>query len=105
MREFPSHFIPTNKEKFHVYIYKRNLAYMRKEIFELVLQGNENNYFDLENFRRVHKIKNSDIINMVDVIKDELQKLGWKVKTSFGETGLFVFSTETPPSSCYDDNF
>ena len=105
MKEFPSHFKPENKGDFSEYRYKRNLAYMRKEIFELVLKGNENDYFDLDIFRKTYCIERSDLKNMLIKIMEELTNLGWNVKTSFGETGLFIFSSEKPPESCHDDEF
>ena len=43
--------------------------------------------------------------NMTSKIIEELQELGWKCKTSFGGTGLFIYSTENPPPNCYDDTF
>lgn len=104
MKEFPSHLKPCNKDKFKQYRYSRNLAYMRKEIFELVLQGDENNYFDLDNFSHKYLIT-SERQQMLDVIMDELKLSGWNVKTSFAGTGLFIYSTDTPPSSCHEDKF
>jgi len=105
MKEFPSRLSPENKEKFSKYRYERNLAYMRRDIFELVLLGDENKYFDLDKFARVNYVNESDIRDMCNVVMDELKNLGWKVKTSFGGTGLFIYSTENPPPSCYTDEF
>jgi len=36
--------------------------------------------------------------------KEELEELGWKCKKSFGQTALFIYSTENPPPSCWDDS-
>ena len=38
-----------------------------------------------------------------EIVKSELVKLGWKCKTSFGGTGLFIYSTEEPPPSCWEE--
>jgi hypothetical protein len=105
MKEFPSHLKPANKERFPKYCYDRNLAYLRKEVFELVLLGDENSYFELDNFSRKYKLKKGEIEQMRDIIMRELKVLGWNVKTSFGGTGLFVYSTTSPPPSCYEDEF
>jgi hypothetical protein len=105
MKEFPSRLKPENKEKFSQYRYERSLAYMRKDIFELVLRGDENNYFELDNFARVHSLKKNEMERMSNTVMDELKKLGWNVKTSFGGTGLFVYSTDEPPPSCYTNEF
>lgn len=105
MKEFPERFKPENKDMFSKYNYERNLAYLRKDIFEIVLRGNENDYFDLDNFASAHSVKKNEMERMSNVVMGELQKLGWNVKTSFGGTGLFVYSTDDPPPSCYVDEF
>jgi hypothetical protein len=105
MKEFPSRLKPDNKDKFTQYRYDRNIAYMRKDIFELVLCGNENNYFELDNFSRAHSLNKVDLNKMRDTIMDELQNLGWNVKTSHGETSLFIYSTDDPPPSCWSGEF
>jgi thymidine kinase len=105
MKEFPSRLNPKNKEKFSKYCYDRNLAYMRRDIFELVILGDENKFFDLDKFSRLNSVSENDIRSMCIVVMDELKNLGWNVKTSFGGTGLFIYSTENPPPSCYADEF
>jgi hypothetical protein len=35
----------------------------------------------------------------------ELVNIGWNCKLSFGNTGLFIYSTDKPPPSCWDDGF
>lgn len=105
MKQFPIHLNPENKDKFTTYLYERNLSYLRKEILELVLMGDENNYFELDIFSRKYNLKKGEIENMCNTVIQELKNLGWNVKTSFGGTGLFIYSTDTPPMSCYDDKF
>lgn len=105
MKEFPSRLKPQNKDQFSSYCYNRNIAYLRKEIYELVIKGDENSYFDLDKFERYYKLKKGEIEKMSDTISEELEELGWHIKKSFGNTGLFIFSSEEPPPSCYDDEF
>ena len=105
MKEFPSRLKPQNKDQFSSYCYNRNIAYLRKEIYELVIKGDENSYFELDKFERHYKLKKGEIDKMSDRVSEELEELGWHVKKSFGNTGLFIFSSEVPPPSCYDDEF
>jgi len=105
MKEFPNRLKPENKKKFSQYRYDRNLAYMRKEIFELVLKGDENCYFELDKFSRSNSLVKGEMEKMRKIIMEELQTLGWNCKTSFGGTGLFVYSTNDPPASCYSEEF
>lgn len=105
MKEFPSYLIPKNKESFSIRKYNRNLAYIRMEIYENMIDGDENNYFDLDKFSRKYNIRKEDLDKMLKDVVDELQNLGWNTKTSFGCTALFIYSTDNPPKSCYDDTF
>lgn len=105
MKEFPKILIPENKQKFHEYLYERNIAYMRRDIYELVIRGDENSYFVIDNFARKYQINETDIKKMTETLISELKLLGWNVKTSFGGYGLFIYSTDKPPSSCFEDGF
>lgn len=105
MKEFPDKLRPENKDKFHSYLYNRNLAYLRKEIFENILHGDENNYFILGNFYNKNGISSEDSSKMTETIMTELNNLGWKTSLSFNNTGLFIYSTDKPPRSCYVDEF
>jgi len=105
MKEFPNHLRPKNKEKFSQYRFDRNLAYLRKEIFELMLMGDENNYYALDNFSSRYGVSRADVERMRDIVMQELSEKNWNVKFSFGGTALFVYSTSDPPPSCYEDEF
>ena len=41
---------------------------------------------------------------LVKEVIPELEKNGWKCKTSFGGTGLFIYSSENPPPNCFEDS-
>jgi hypothetical protein len=103
MKAFPSTLSPANKEHFKQYSFIRQLAYMRKAIYELMITGDENNYFDMDTFCQLHSVNTTDCKDMVAVVITELEQLGWHCKTSFGCTGLFVYSTDDPPRSCFPD--
>lgn len=105
MKSFPTNLKPENKEKFSVYKYNRILCYLRKEITELILEGDENNYFEIDKFQKLYMLKNDEVKRMIENVSKDLETLGWKVKTSFAGTGLFVYSTPDPPPSCHDDIF
>jgi len=106
MKEFTSRLNISNKDNFPSYHYERTLCYMRRDIFEHIIRESEDSYFELDKFYHEHKIKdNTTMENMTSKIIEELQELGWKCKTSFGGTGLFIYSTENPPPNCYDDTF
>lgn len=105
MKEFPVKLIPENKELFSKYLYNRVLGYLRKEITDLVLVGDENNYFDVESFGRKYVLNSDEISSMIERVSEELRKLGWKINLSFAGTGLFIYSSEKPPPSCFDDEF
>lgn len=103
MNSFPTYLIPENTELFKSYDYDRILSLLKNEIHDFIIhRKNELDYFDLELFYR--KYSYYEKINqdkMFLEIKNELFNLEWKVKLSFGDTGLFIYSSEVPPSSCW----
>lgn len=105
MDSFPEILTPNNITRFPAAKMRRLLAKLRSEITDLVLKGNENDYFDLDDFYRRFNVLTKDRENMKNAMVQELTTKGWKCKTSFGGTGLFVYSTEKPPSSCHEDGF
>jgi len=65
----------------------------------------ENTYFELDDFARNNQLDDEEINNMTATIIEELADLGWNCKTAFRGTGLFIYSTNEPPPSCYPDSF
>jgi hypothetical protein len=96
-----------NKTQFPLIFFNNKLRDFRKDIYEYMLnRENENEYYDLDLWCRKNIKHNTDIMHdYVNIIKNELINLGWNCKTSFGNTGLFIYSTDKPPSSCYEDGF
>ena len=105
MERFSEEIIPDNKASFEAIKYTRVLGFLREKITSNILEGDENNYFDLFAFSRRHNLTDSTMTNMREAVSNELKELGWEVKTSFGGTGLFVYSSEEPPPSCHPDEF
>ena len=109
MKEFPDRIHVNNKENFDNLCYERFLCYLRRDVFEHLIKrkNDENNYFELDVWFR-NQLKKPDasfVEKMSKKIIEELEAKGWKCKTAFGGTGLFVYSTEDPPPSCYEDGF
>lgn len=103
MNTLPKTLDVKNKDNFSSINYMRLQTMINEEIFNfLVSRESENEYYDLDNFCSRHL--NRDIVKMNCVMEDvihRLIKLGWKCKYSFNDTGLFIYSTENPPSSCW----
>jgi hypothetical protein len=101
MEHFPSDFSPENKDKFYDIRNREILKLLRKNIFHLVLKGNEKEFFDLEIFNRQH-VHSTEITNLLaNQVIEELHTLGWKTILSYGGTGLFIYSTEEPPGNAW----
>ena len=75
----------------------------RKDIFDfLINRSDENEYHDLDIWCRNHIKNNIEMMSsFVDTITKELIELGWNCKTSFNDTGLFIYSSINPPPSCW----
>ena len=105
MNSFPNILNPENKNKFQEIYYNMVLCLFRESVYKHVLAKDENNYFDLEKLKTNYKLTDDQCLQMSDIIINELQELGWKCKKSFNQTALFIYSTENPPPSCWDDSF
>lgn len=103
MRNFPAELNVKNKGFFRFRYIDRMTCYMRRDIYEHILSKKETEYFDIEKFMRLKYVNIiEDRENIVKTIMSELKSLGWKCKLSFGDTGLFIYSTDKPPATCWD---
>jgi hypothetical protein len=105
MKNFPTTIGVSHRHEFSDMRYDRVMCCLRLDVYESVLGGDENDYIDIGSFYTKYKVIESDSKSMTDNIMSELGSLGWNCKLSFGSTALFVYSTENPPSSCWDDTF
>ena len=81
--------------------YNRVISIMRKNIYELILSRiDENDYFSIDDFAEINSCQNIIHLLVEQIIK-ELHSIGWKTKLSFGNTGLFIYSSENAPRSCW----
>jgi hypothetical protein len=103
MKEFPSQLCSGNKKKFKELYRKRLLCYFRREIYEHVIKSEETDYFSLDRFSGKMETTLQIVQELCqNIIVPELEKLGWKCKMGFGNTGLFIYSTEKPPKNCWE---
>jgi hypothetical protein len=103
MNSFPESINVKNISNFPSINCQRIKSILREEIHNLILtRKDENVYVDLDVFLMKHCNRKTCLLEkiVIDITK-ELHDLGWKTKLGFGETGLFVYSTENPPSSCW----
>jgi len=106
MNKFPLNLGVKNINYFSEYHYNDILLLFRESIYKHMISNKENDYFDLDKFCKTFcKNRSAVIQDMLKTIIPELELLGWKCQTSFGETGLFIYSTEDPPLSCHRDGF
>ena len=101
MKEFPKHLDVKYKEKFAEINYKRIKCYLRKSLYEHIINHEEKDYFSLDSFSSKFEISLDITQKLVDDMIQELEKLGWKCKLSFGNTGLFIYS-DKKPANCWD---
>ncbi len=104
METFPDWLNPTETENIRGKNVERIAGLLRKAICEHISQRpSEEDYFDVESFRTGTQtgMKRDDFYKLLNPVAKELRELGWKTKMSFGNTGLFVYSTEEPPSTCW----
>lgn len=103
MKSFPQEINVKNLHNFTKINNDRIINIIRNEIYEtLIKRKSENEYIDLDKLSKDYCYNNMNTISkIITDISEELHELGWKTKMSFGDTGLFIYSTEDPPTSCW----
>ena len=107
MEKLPSILHIKNKDIFSTLFYNRVFCYLRKSVYEHIISKDENSFFDLEQFGKLYFNDNPNRVDLITKLSTEIQlelkELGWNCKLSFGGTALFIYSTDNPPPSCWDD--
>lgn len=99
MDKFPDYLNILKKDNFKIIKYKRLENIFREDVLiHLINRKDENDYIDLDKYSHFDK---NELAIIFYKVRNEIQELGWKTKLSFGDTGLFIYSTEKPPSSCW----
>lgn len=104
MENLPNWLRPTNSHLFLQRNIERLVPILREQIFVLLItRDTEEDYFDLELARRSNapNVPIENLQNCLEPILRELRELGWNTRLSFGNTGLFIYSTEQPPRICW----
>ena len=103
MNCFPEKTNVKYKDEYSSIYFDMKLNDFRRDIFNfLITRDDENDYYDVDDWCRDNIKKNTEMMSsFVDTITSELTDLGWKCKTSFNDTGLFIYSTVDPPRSCW----
>ena len=103
MISFPLDLNSENKENFKNLWIINTTNIIRNNIYIFILgRKNENEYLDIDKyFNLYNSYGKTTISTIIDNIIEELHKLNWKTKLSFGDTGLFIYSTEEPPKTCW----
>lgn len=105
MNKFPDSLNPKNKANFSLEYSQRILVKLREEVYLHILSHKDTDYYDLDKFRVLnHPLSVGALNKMTEQIMIELNKIGWKTRTAYGKTGLFIYDGEKPVN-CYEDNF
>lgn len=105
MRKFSKLIKPENKDNFINIYTTRMKKKLRTELFEHILISEEKDYFSLDSFFESTKKLDKEVSEKIlDEVLSELSMLGWKIKKSYGGTGIFIYSSENPPPNCWEDD-
>lgn len=106
MNSIPDYMNVNNKHMFRVMFVEKMTSKLREDIVLHMLKGDENDYFDLDKWCRTHLDNDCEQMEiMTEKVVVELLQLNWKCKLSYGQTALFIYSSDTQPPLCFDDNF
>ena len=101
MDNFSEQLSPANKANFKSLYDTYWKKCIRDEIYRKIISGDEADFFDYECFARKHYLNVGSIRTLVYQIVDELRELGWKIKTTYGDSVLFIYSTEDLPRGAW----
>jgi hypothetical protein len=90
-----------NKDSFESYRNDYLKCKLREEIYRHVISKKEEDYFSLDGFSKTQECNIQLTQKLVETLIPEIEKMGWKCKLSFGNTGLFIYSTDEPPKNCW----
>lgn len=98
MEQFPNEFVPLQQDNFEKLFDEYALSKLREEVYVHVLCNgrDKTKYFDLDDYNKKYVNDMKKTRQFTSQIMEELRKLGWSVATSYGRTGLFVYSGDRP---------
>lgn len=105
MKSFPDILTPDKKDEFKKIINERNKCYLRRDLYEHILSSEEKEYFDIDDFCKRRNISYDTCKLMVEGLRSELHKLGWKTDLSFGGTGMFIYAKDRPNNCFVDEDY
>jgi len=91
---------PANIENFGKYLNEYHKNLLRKELELMILKNKNDDYFDIEIFRKKNDISLEIMNELLSEILGELETLGWKWQLCYGNTGLYIFN-DKPPSTIW----
>jgi len=103
MKEFPHRFNFENFDIFPELLYERNIAYLRRDIYEHTLKGDKEDPFDLKKFNN-EKVGDMEVTReMTDIIIEELISRGAECAIAYGGTCLYIYCPGDKPISCGEE--
>jgi hypothetical protein len=102
MNTFPTYIDSNNINNFNTINLIRIKCCIREYIHDFLLNRKDDSvYVDLDMLCNKYNKKINIIQEIITDICLELKDLGWNTKLSYGDTGLFIYSTTEPPANCW----
>jgi hypothetical protein len=103
MNSFPESIHVSNKGNFSQLFFQKQLYRLRKEVVNFLYKrgDKENDFIDLDTFNRAYVNDMSLTQQMTKIVMEELAVIGWNTYLGFGDTGLYIYSTEEKPDGVY----
>jgi hypothetical protein len=90
-----------NKENFKKLLSTKQLNLLRKQVCDFIIEGNEDSFYDIDDFNREYIKDIKKTLEMVHTVCEELHKIGWKTYLGRGDTALYIYSYDERPDNFY----
>ena len=91
----------SDKKNFSSLLFNYYMKLLIDEISIHILRNKEEDFYDLDKFKRINRISQSDLDSMVNEIESVLKENGFNTFLGFGGTGLFIYTTLEKPKGAF----
>lgn len=91
----------SDKELYKDMLFNHFFSLLGDEVAVHILKNKEDDFYDLDKFKRAYKISQVDLDVMTNLLEKMLKQNGFNTFLGFGGTGLFIYTTPEKPQGAF----